>query len=138
MRVDTPSPVGLCSVRFSSKSACAERGSFLAYASTRAQEKGAFGKRWVILAHRMGATGQNYNKNSKSSRLRIRKIFANVDQKFSSCDKNRYHLKGHGRNLESERLKAQGGHCLCVVRQGFVVVDFVIFLRCTCLCMCSL
>ena len=79
----------------------------LVQARVRRDERGAFCKRKIILAHRVGATGQNYNKNSKSNRLRIRKIFANVDQKFSSCDKNRDHLRGHDRNLESETLTRQ-------------------------------
>ena len=81
--------------------------SLLVQARVRRDEKVAFGKRQVILAHRKGAPGQNYNENSKSNWLRIRKIFAKVVKKFSSCDKNRDHLRGHGRSLESGTLTRQ-------------------------------
>ena len=88
----------------------------LVQARVRTDEKGAFCKRWVISAHKMGATGQNYNRNSKSNSLRIRKIVANVDKKFSSCEKNRDHLRGHGRNLDTSKRgsnsqKRDEGNC---------------------------
>ena len=38
--------------------------------------------------------------------------------------------------LQPSAFKAQGGHCLCVIRQGLFVVDFVILFLCICLWFC--
>ena len=103
------SPVGLCPIPFRRSRLVLSVARFLlVQARVRSDEKGAFGQ---TLGYFSAEDGSHWSQITTiisiptgcESRICLRMW----PRQLSSCDKNRDHLRGHDRNLESETLTRQ-------------------------------